>query len=168
MERITLYSNMRVTILAAGKIREKYLTQGIAEYLKRLGRYAAVEIIEVTEEQAPETLSSAEKEQVRARETERLLKHLKDGQYVIALAIDGRRFTSEAFAGHLRELAVSSRGDIAFLIGGSLGLSPAALQRADLQLSFGKFTYPHQLMRLMLVEQVYRGFKILKGEPYHK
>lgn len=124
--------------------------------------------MEVAEEQAPETLSEAEQAQVRARETERLLKLLKDGQYVIALAIDGRQFTSEAFAAHLQALAVGSRGDIAFLIGGSLGLAPAALQRADLQLSFGKFTYPHQLMRLMLLEQVYRAFKIMKGEPYHK
>jgi len=159
---------MRVIILAVGKIREKYLVEGIAEYLKRLGRYAAVEIVEVAEEQAPETLSEAEKEQVRARETERLLKHLKDGQYVIALAIDGKQLTSEAFAAHLRELTVSGRSDVAFLIGGSLGLAPAALQRADLRLSFGKFTYPHQLMRLMLAEQVYRVFKIMKGEPYHK
>jgi 23S rRNA (pseudouridine1915-N3)-methyltransferase len=159
---------MRITIIAVGKVREKYLEQGIAEYLKRLRRYATVSIIEVAEEPAPETLSAAEQEQLRARETDRLLKHLKDTQYVIALAIDGKLFTSEAFAAHLQNLAVSARPDVALLIGGSLGLSPAALQRADLQLSFGKFTYPHQLMRLMLVEQVYRAFNIMKGEPYHK
>ena len=159
---------MRITILAVGKIREKYLVQGIVEYLKRLGRYATVQIVEVVEEQAPETLSDAEQIQVKARETERLLKQLKDGQYVIALAIDGKQLTSEAFAAHLQALAVSGRSDIALLIGGSLGLTPAALQRADLQLSFGQLTYPHQLMRLMVVEQVYRAFKIMKGEPYHK
>jgi len=159
---------MHITILAVGKVREKYLAQGIEEYLKRLGRYATVQIVEVTEEQAPETLSDAEQIQVKARETERLLKQVKDGQYVIALAIDGKQLTSEAFAAHLQELAVSGRSDVVLLIGGSLGLAPAALQRADLQLSFGKFTYPHQLMRLMVVEQVYRGFKIMKGEPYHK
>ncbi|MHB0935256.1 MAG: 23S rRNA (pseudouridine(1915)-N(3))-methyltransferase RlmH [Armatimonadota bacterium] len=159
---------MRITILAVGKVREKYLAQGIEEYLKRLGRYATVQIVEVAEEQAPETLSDAEQIQVKARETERLLKQLKDGQYVIALAIDGKQLTSEAFAAHLQELAVSGCSDVALLIGGSLGLAPAALQRADLQLSFGKFTYPHQLMRLMVTEQVYRAFKIMKGEPYHK
>lgn len=159
---------MRITILTVGKIREQYLVQGIEEYLKRLGRYATVQIIEVAEEQAPETLSDAEQAQVRARESERLLKHLKDSQYVIALAIDGKQFTSEDFAAHLQSLAVSGRSDLALLIGGSLGLDSSALQRADLQLSFGKFTYPHQLMRMMLVEQLYRAFKIIKGEPYHK
>jgi 23S rRNA (pseudouridine1915-N3)-methyltransferase len=159
---------MHITILAVGKIREKYLTNGIEEYLKRLSRYATVQIVEVAEEQAPETLSEAEQSLVRARETERLLKYLKDGQYVIALAIDGKQFTSEDFAAHLQSLAVSGRSDLAILIGGSLGLDQTALTRANLLLSFGKFTYPHQLMRLILVEQLYRGFKIMKGEPYHK
>ena len=159
---------MRITIIAVGKIREKYLTQGIEEYLKRLGRYATVQIIEVAEEPAPESLAEAEQAQVKARETDRLLKHVKDGQYVIALAIDGKQFTSDSFAAHLQDLAVSSRSDLAILIGGSLGLDAAALQRADLLLSFGKFTYPHQLMRLILAEQLYRAFKIMKGEPYHK
>jgi 23S rRNA (pseudouridine1915-N3)-methyltransferase len=159
---------MRITIVAVGKVRESYLVAGIDEYLKRLGRYATVSVVEVAEEQAPETLSAAEQAQVRGREGERMLKALRDGQYVIALALDGQQFTSEDFAAHLQSLAVSSRSDLALLIGGSLGLAPAVLQRADLRLSFGKMTYPHQLMRLILLEQVYRAFKIMKGEPYHK
>ncbi|MHB9131043.1 MAG: 23S rRNA (pseudouridine(1915)-N(3))-methyltransferase RlmH [Armatimonadota bacterium] len=159
---------MRITIIAVGKLREKYLGDGIAEYLKRLGRYATVSIVEVAEEQAPETLSPAEQAQIRAREGERILKQLRDTQYVIALAIDGQQFTSEAFAVHLQQLGIAGRSDLAFLIGGSLGLDTAILQRADLHLSFSKLTFPHQLMRLILVEQVYRAFKIMKGEPYHK
>ena len=159
---------MRITIIAVGKIREQYLTQGIEEYLKRLRRYAAVQMIEVAEEQAPETLSAAEQALVRARESDRLRKHLKDHQYVIALALDGTPFTSEAFAAHCQSLALSGRSDLALLIGGSLGLDEAALARADLVLSFGKFTFPHQLMRLILAEQLYRACKIMKGEPYHK
>jgi len=159
---------MHITIIAVGKIREKYLTQGIDEYLKRLGRYAAVQIIEVAEEQAPETLSPAEQEGVKAREGERIARHLREGHYIIALALDGQQFTSDAFAAHLQSLAVSSQSTLAFCIGGSLGLADAVLHRADLRLSFGKMTFPHQLMRLILVEQVYRGFKIMRGEPYHK
>lgn len=159
---------MHLTILAVGKVREKYLTEGIAEYLKRLSRYATVQIIEVAEEAAPETLSPAEQEALKARETERLLARLREGQYVIALDLHGKQLTSEAFAAHLQDLAVTGASDLAFLIGGSLGLAPPALTRATLRLSFGHFTYPHQLIRLMLLEQVYRGFRIMRGEPYHK
>ena len=159
---------MRITLIAVGKIRETYLVQGIAEYLKRLTRYATVTIVEVAEEQAPETLSPAEQAQVRARESDRLLRAVRDGQYVIALAIEGRQFTSEAFADHLQQLAVTGHADLALLIGGSLGLDATVLRRANLQLSFGKMTFPHQLMRLIVLEQVYRAFKIMKGEPYHK
>jgi len=159
---------MHISILAVGKLREKYLAQGIDEYLKRLQRYAAVTISEVAEEQAPETLSPAEQLQVKSREGERLRKLLRDGQYVIALALDGRQFSSEEFAAHLQQLGVDGKSEIAFLIGGSLGLPDDLLARADLRLSFGKMTFPHQMVRLVLVEQVYRGFKIMRGEPYHK
>jgi 23S rRNA (pseudouridine1915-N3)-methyltransferase len=159
---------MRITILAVGKLKERYLVEGCGEYLKRLGRYATVQVVEVAEEQAPETLSVAEQQQVLAREGERLLGRLRDGQYVIALALDGTAYTSEAFAAHLQRLAVDGHSDLAFVIGGSLGLSPAVLARADLRLTFGAFTYPHQLIRLILLEQIYRGFRIMKGEPYHK
>ena len=159
---------MRVTLLTVGKLREAYLRDGIAEYLKRLRRFAAVTLIEVADETAPETLSPAEAEQVKAREGERLRKQLRDGQYVIALAINGRQLSSEAFAAHLAKCAVDSRADIALLIGGSLGLDPATLARADLTLSFGPLTFPHQLMRLLALEQMYRAMKIIAGEPYHK
>jgi len=159
---------VKITIVAVGRVREKYLEQGMAEYLKRLGRYATVTIVEIAEEQAPETLSPAEQALVRAREGERMLKQLREGQYVIALAIDGTTFSSEGFSHHLQQLGVSGKSDLALLIGGSLGLDPALLTRAHLHLSFGPMTYPHQLMRLILLEQVYRAFKIWKGEPYHK
>jgi len=159
---------MHISIIAVGKIREPYLTQAMAEYLKRLQRYATVTIIEVAEEQVPETLSAAEQQQAKQREGERLLKVVRDNQYLIALALTGRQFTSEEFAGHLQQLAVNSQSDIVFLIGGSLGLADEVLRRADLLLSFGKLTFPHQLMRLILLEQIYRGFKIIRGEPYHK
>lgn len=159
---------MHITILTVGKIREKYLEQGVGEYLKRLGRYAQVKVIEVAEEQAPETLSLAEQLQVKQRESEHLLRHLREQQYVIALDLQGRQLSSEEFANHLQQLAVSGKSEIAFLIGGSLGLSEEILTRANYHLSFGKLTYPHQLIRLVLVEQIYRAFKIMRGEPYHK
>lgn len=159
---------MHIAILAVGKLREKYLAQGIDEYLKRLGRYASVTIVEVAEEHAPETLSAAEQRGVKEREGERLLRALRSDAFAIALALDGRQFASEEFAARLQDLAVAGRSELAFLIGGSLGLADAVLRRADLTLSFGKLTYPHQLMRLILLEQIYRAFKIMRGEPYHK
>jgi len=159
---------MRITIIAVGKLREDYLRHGCAEYLKRLRRYAAVTVLEVAEEQAPETLSPAEQTQLKTREAERLWRAVPDAAYVIALDADGRAFTSTAFAAHLADLALTNAGDLAFLLGGSLGHAPGTLQRAHLTLSFGAFTYPHQLMRLILLEQVYRAFKIMRGEPYHK
>jgi 23S rRNA (pseudouridine1915-N3)-methyltransferase len=159
---------MHISIIAVGKVREKYLTQGMEEYLKRLQRYATVSISEVGEEQVPESLSAAEQQQAKQREGERLLKQVRENQYLIALALPGRQFTSEEFADHLQQLGLNSQSDLAFLIGGSLGLADAVLRRADLLLSFGKMTYPHQLMRLILLEQIYRGFKIMRGEPYHK
>jgi 23S rRNA (pseudouridine1915-N3)-methyltransferase len=159
---------MHISIIAVGKVREKYLTQGMEEYLKRLQRYATVSIIEVGEEQVPESLSAAEQQQAKQREGERLLKQVREHQYLIALALPGRQCTSDQFAAHLQLLGVQGQSDLAFLIGGSLGLADAVLRRAVLLLSFGKMTYPHQLMRLILLEQIYRGFKIMRGEPYHK
>lgn len=159
---------MHITIIAVGKIRELFFQQALDEYLKRLSRYALVKIIEVAEEQAPESLSAAEQEQVKEREGVRIQKQLHDGQYCIALDIAGRQFTSEAFAAHIAELAVSAQSEIAILIGGSLGLADSLPKQADLRLSFGKFTYPHQLMRVILLEQIYRTFRIIRGEPYHK
>ncbi|MDF2909896.1 MAG: rRNA ((1915)-N(3))-methyltransferase RlmH [Sporolactobacillus laevolacticus] len=159
---------MNITILTVGKLKEKYFIQGIAEYAKRLGPYAKVTIIEVPDEKAPENLSAAEVEQVKQAEGERLLKKLPTNAYVIALAINGKQMPSEEFAEKIRELATYGHSDIAFIIGGSNGLSDEVLRHADFQLSFSKFTFPHQLMRLILIEQIYRAFKIMRGEPYHK
>lgn len=159
---------MNITILTVGKLKEKYFIQGIGEYAKRLGPYAKVTIIEVPDEKAPENLSAAEVEQVKQAEGERLLKKLPANAFVIALAIKGKQMPSEDFAEKIRELATYGHSDIAFIIGGSNGLSDEVLLRSDFQLSFSKFTFPHQLMRLILIEQIYRAFKIMRGEPYHK
>ncbi|MCZ8517638.1 23S rRNA (pseudouridine(1915)-N(3))-methyltransferase RlmH [Paenibacillus filicis] len=159
---------MNIQIVSVGKLKESYLVQGIAEYVKRLGPYAKVQLIEVPDEKAPETMSAAEEAQVKAREGERILAQLREGAYVVALAIDGKPLSSEELARHVQELATYGRSHVAFVIGGSLGLAPAVLARAELKLSFGRMTLPHQLMRLVLVEQVYRAFKIMRGEPYHK
>ncbi|GKS14523.1 ribosomal RNA large subunit methyltransferase H [Paenibacillus chitinolyticus] len=159
---------MHVTIASVGKLKEKYLVNGIDEYVKRLGPYAKVQLVEVPDEKAPESMSPAEEQQVRAKEGERLLAKLAPDAYVVALAIDGEMWTSEQLAGSLDKLATYGRSQVAFVIGGSLGLSSEVLRRADAKLSFGRMTLPHQLMRLVLVEQVYRAFKINRGEPYHK
>ncbi|GIP40599.1 ribosomal RNA large subunit methyltransferase H [Paenibacillus sp. J31TS4] len=159
---------MHIQIVAVGKLKEKYLTMGIAEYLKRLGPYAKVTITELPDEKAPDTMSPAEEEQVKGREGERILAQIKPDAHVIAMAIEGQMWSSDELAQQLDRLATYGKSHIVFVIGGSNGLSPAVYKRADQLLSFGKITYPHQLMRLVLVEQVYRAFKIVRGEPYHK
>lgn len=159
---------MNIKIIGVGKLKEKYLKDGIAEYLKRLTAYAKVEIIEVNDEKTPDNASPAEEEQIKAKEGERILKHIKEGSYIITLAIDGKGLTSEAFSSLIENLGVQGRSDITFIIGGSLGLAEEVLRKADYKLSFSAMTFPHQLMRLILVEQIYRGFRIIKGEPYHK
>lgn len=159
---------MNIQIVAVGKLKEKYLAQGIAEYLKRLGPYAKVQITELPDEKAPDSMSAAEEEQVKVREGERILAQIKPEVYVIALALEGKAWSSEELSRQLDSLSTYGRSQIAFVIGGSNGLSPAVLQRADQLLSFGRFTFPHPLMRLILVEQIYRAFKIMRGEPYHK
>ncbi|MCY9693110.1 23S rRNA (pseudouridine(1915)-N(3))-methyltransferase RlmH [Paenibacillus alginolyticus] len=159
---------MHIQILTVGKLKERYLVDGIAEYVKRLGPYAKVQMIEVPDEKAPENMSTAEEQQVRVKEGERLLAKLAADVYVVALAIDGEMWTSEQLAGSLDKLATYGRSQVAFVIGGSLGLSSEVLRRADMRLSFGRMTLPHQLMRLVLVEQIYRAMRINRGEPYHK
>ncbi|KQX60762.1 MULTISPECIES: 23S rRNA (pseudouridine(1915)-N(3))-methyltransferase RlmH [unclassified Paenibacillus] len=159
---------MHIQILTVGKLKERYLVDGIAEYVKRLGPYAKVQMIEVPDEKAPENMSPAEEQQVRVKEGERLLAKLAADVYVVALAIDGEMWTSEQLAGSLDKLATYGRSQVAFVIGGSLGLSSELLRRADMRLSFGRMTLPHQLMRLVLVEQIYRAMRINRGEPYHK
>ncbi|NSL52389.1 23S rRNA (pseudouridine(1915)-N(3))-methyltransferase RlmH [Bacillus sp. P2(2020)] len=159
---------MNISIFCVGKLKEKYLRQGIDEFLKRLGPYAKVDIIEVPDEKAPEHLSETEMEMVKEKEGERLLAKITDDTYVIILAIDGKMLSSEQFAKELDQLATYGKSKIAFVIGGSLGLSKKVEQRADYALSFSKMTFPHQLMRLILLEQIYRAFRINRGEPYHK
>lgn len=159
---------MKFQIITVGKLKEKYLKDGIAEYLKRLQRYADVEIIEVADEQTPNNASVAEEEQIKEIEGDRIRKYIKDDTYLIALAIEGQAVTSEQLAHKIEQLALSGKSHITLLIGGSLGLDKKLLQRADYLLSFSKMTFPHQLMRLILVEQLYRSYRIIKGEPYHK
>lgn len=158
---------MHITVITVGRIKESYLSDGIREYAKRLTRYCKLDQVEVPDEKAPETLSDKEMEQIKNREGERILAKIKDTEYVIALAIEGRQQSSEELAATLSQLSVTGRSDLVFVIGGSLGLSGAVLKRADMKLSFSKMTFPHQLMKLVLLEQVYRGFRIIKNEPYH-
>jgi 23S rRNA (pseudouridine1915-N3)-methyltransferase len=159
---------VHIQIVSVGKLKERYLVDGIAEYVKRLGPYAKVQVVEVTDEKAPESMSPAEERQVKEREGERLLAQLRSDAFVVALAIDGQALSSEQLAQQLADLGTYGRSQVAFVIGGSLGLSSDVLCRADMRLSFGRMTLPHQLMRLVLVEQIYRAFKINRREPYHK
>ena len=159
---------MNIKIIAVGKLKEKYLKQGIAEYVKRLGSYCKLEMIEVNDEKAPENLSDKEMELIKEKEGERILAKVSDQSYVFALAINGKQYESIAFSDQINQLGIQGKSNITFIIGGSLGLSNQVLKRADQEISFGKLTFPHQLMRLVLVEQVYRAFRIMNGHAYHK
>lgn len=159
---------VNISIITVGKLKEKYLRQGIEEYLKRLSAYAKVEVAEVADEKAPEELSELEMLQVKQKEGERILAKISQDTYVIALAIQGKLQSSEELANTLDKLATYGKSKIAFVIGGSLGLSEEVLKRSNEQLSFSRMTFPHQLMRLILVEQIYRTFRINRNEPYHK
>ncbi|MEK4283436.1 MULTISPECIES: 23S rRNA (pseudouridine(1915)-N(3))-methyltransferase RlmH [Ureibacillus] len=159
---------MNISIISVGKLKEKYLKMGIDEYVKRLSSYAKVDLIEVADEKAPEQLSEAEMEIVKKKEGERILAKIPDGTFVYALAIDGKMKSSEELAEGLEKQMTYGSSKIAFVIGGSLGLHKEVLNRANEKLSFGRMTFPHQLMRLVLLEQIYRSFRIMKGEPYHK
>lgn len=159
---------MFVQIIGVGKLKEKYLTMGIAEYAKRLNPYLKFQMIEVADEKAPDTLSEAEVELVKAREGERILAHIKSEAHVIALAIDGKLYSSEELAEEIDRLGTYGTSHVVFVIGGSHGLADQVLARAQKRMSFGRMTLPHQLMRLVLVEQIYRAVKINRGEPYHK
>ena len=159
---------MNITVISVGKIKEKYLKDGIAEYAKRLSRYCTLSLIEVADEKAPENLSENDMIQVKIREGERILKQIKEGTYVFALDIKGKTFSSEQFADKFKKMSLQGMSQIAFVIGGSLGLSDEVLARSNEKISFSKMTFPHQLMRLILLEQVYRAYKINKNEPYHK
>jgi len=158
---------MRITIVAVGKIKEKYLTMGIAEFVKRLTPYCRLSIIEVDDERMPENPSDADKAKVLLKEGERMMKHIKDGTHLIVLDVVGKLASSEELAENMNSLGLRGKSDITFAIGGAFGLSPDLIKAADERLSFSKMTFTHQMIRLLLVEQVYRGFKINRGEPYH-
>ena len=159
---------MKITIVTVGKIKEKYLRDAIEEYAKRLSKYCKLEIIQVADEKTPENASQTVEDQIRQKEGERILKYLKDDAYVIALAIEGKTLDSVELSRKIETLGTGGVSHIAFVIGGSLGLSDAVLKRADFSLSFSRMTFPHQLMRVILLEQIYRSFRIMKHEPYHK
>ena len=159
---------MKITCVVVGKIKEKYFTDAIKEYSKRLSRYCKLEIVELADEKTPDGASEAEEVAIREKEGERILKALKDDAYVIALAIEGKMLDSVELSQKIDRLGVSGTSHIAFVIGGSLGLAPAVMKRADYALSFSRMTFPHQLMRVVLLEQLYRIYRILKNEPYHK
>ncbi|AZS17988.1 23S rRNA (pseudouridine(1915)-N(3))-methyltransferase RlmH [Paenibacillus lutimineralis] len=159
---------MLIQIIAVGKLKEKYLVQGIQEYAKRLNPYIKFQMIEVADEKAPDTLSEAEVSIVKEREGERILANVKESAHVVALAIGGQLWSSEELAAELDRLGTYGSSHVAFVIGGSHGLSDQVLRRAQQKLSFGRMTLPHQLMRLVLTEQIYRAVKINRGEPYHK
>jgi 23S rRNA (pseudouridine1915-N3)-methyltransferase len=159
---------MKVTIATVGKLKERYLKDGISEYVKRLSRFAELELVEVDDEHAPETLSVAQTSQVKCREAERLLKRVKDGSYIILLDLAGQQLDSEDFSAKLENIMLTGNSHITFIIGGSLGLDQSLISAANYRMCLSKMTFPHQLARLILLEQVYRAFKIMKNETYHK
>lgn len=159
---------MKITVISVGKIKEKYFTGAIEEYAKRLSRYCKLDLIEVPDEKTPDGASEGLELQIKEKEGERILQKIPDGAFVVVLAIDGRMLDSEELACQMERWNVGGISHIVFLIGGSLGLAPTVLKRADYQLSFSKMTFPHQLMRVILLEQIYRSFRIRNHEPYHK
>lgn len=159
---------MKIEIVCVGKLKEKYLVQAIDEYSKRLSRYCKLNIIELTDEKTPDNASEKEELQIKGKEGDKILAQIKDTAYVITLDLGGKMVTSEGFAQMLANCGVQGNSHIVFVIGGSLGLSDKVLKRANDSLSFSKMTFPHQLFRVMLVEQIYRGYRINNGEPYHK
>lgn len=159
---------MNITLITVGKIKEKYYRDAIAEYQKRLSRYCKLEIVEVADEKTPDKASEALEDQIKQKEAERILKYIREDTYCIALAIEGKKLDSVKFADTLEKLGVSGESNIAFVIGGSLGLHESVLKRANYKLSFSDMTFPHQLMRVILLEQIYRCYRIINKEPYHK
>lgn len=159
---------MKITILCVGRMKEKYLVEGIKEYTKRMTPYAKVDITEVPDEPCPENASSALEERIRQKEADKLLKKLRPATFLIVLDLKGKMLSSKEMASQIQTLAISSKSDLTFIIGGSIGLAPDLTQRANLLLSLSNLTFPHQLVRLLLMEQIYRWFKIIHNEPYHK
>ena len=159
---------MNISVICVGKLKEKYWTDAIAEYSKRLKRFCSFDIIELKESRLPDKAGPAEEQQVKESEGEEILKKIKDNMYVIALEVQGKKLSSEKLAEKMEKLTLQGHSNIAFVIGGSLGLSQAVSRRADFSLSFSDMTFPHQMMRVILLEQIYRSFKINHNETYHK
>ena len=159
---------MKITIITVGKIKEKYLKDAIAEYTKRVSKYCKLEIVEVADEKTPDNASEVVENAIRSKEAERILKYVKDDAYVITLEINGKQLTSEELADKVEKLGVQGTSHIIFIIGGSIGLGEEVLEKSNYALSFSKMTFPHQLMRVILLEQIYRSYRIISGEPYHK
>lgn len=159
---------MKITILCVGRCKEKFMRDAVSEYQKRIQRYVKLDIVEVADEKTPDNASEKEEIQIRDREAARLMRHIKSGDYVIALAIDALQYNSVDFSRKIDSYGISGKGNVVFVIGGSLGIGDEVMKRADETVSFSKMTFPHQLMRLILLEQIYRSYRIIKGEPYHK
>ena len=159
---------MKITIISVGKIKEKYFVDAINEYSKRLSKYCKLNFVEVKDEKTKENASSVEEDLIKEAEAKRVLDKVSDSSTVIALAIEGKEYDSVRLAKQIEDYRISGVSDITFIIGGSLGLHQSVLDRADLKLSFSKMTFPHQLMRVILLEQIYRSFRIINNEPYHK
>ncbi|MFS9216284.1 23S rRNA (pseudouridine(1915)-N(3))-methyltransferase RlmH [Streptococcus infantis] len=159
---------MKIKIVTVGKLKEKYLRDGMAEYSKRISRFATIEMIELADEKTPDRASDSENEKILDLEGNRILSKIGDREFVVVLAIEGKTLSSEEFSKQLEQASINGYSTLTFVIGGSLGLSPQVKNRANLSLSFGRLTLPHQLMRLVLVEQIYRAFTIQQGSPYHK
>ena len=159
---------MKITLVTVGKINEKFFEDAIKEYSKRLSRYCKLEILQVADEKTPEGASEAVELQIKEKEGQRILSLIRDDAYVIALAIEGKMLDSEELAERIEKLGVSGISQIVFVIGGSLGLSAQVMKRADYALSFSRMTFPHQLMRVVLLEQIYRSYRIMNHQPYHK
>lgn len=159
---------MKLTVIVVGKLREKYLKEGIGEYSKRLSRFCELEIVEVEDEQAPENLAAAQELQVKKKEAEKILKKVKEGSALVILDVKGERTSSEGLAAKLQSFFISGKSHITFVIGGSLGLDQELLKKADYRFSMSELTFPHQLARLILLEQLFRAFKIMNNETYHK
>jgi len=159
---------MNINIICIGKLKEKYWTDAVAEYVKRLKRYCNIKITELKEDRLPDNASASEEEIVKANEGKSILKAISDDEYVIVLDIKGKQLSSEQLSEKINKLALDGKSNIAFVIGGSLGLSTSVLGRADFKLSFSPMTFPHQMMRVILLEQVYRSYKIIRNENYHK
>lgn len=159
---------MKITVISVGKIKEKYLKDAIAEYAKRLGKYCKLELIETADEKTPDHASSTQEDMIRAKEAERILKHVREDAYIITLEIKGKELSSEKLAEKIENLGIQGKSHIIFIIGGSIGLGDEVLEKSDFALSFSRMTFPHQLMRVILLEQIYRSYRIINGEPYHK